>query len=150
MTSSEELLYEADQDSLLITFQVGEAHYGLETGCVQEVILVGAITRVYHAPDYVRGIINLRGKIVTVIDLKQKLYEIPTEITDASRVLIVESMKEYVGVLVDSIGDVLALQEKQIETRPANMRESMTRFVRGIFRSQGQVAAVLNLEALLA
>jgi purine-binding chemotaxis protein CheW len=144
-------LPEVDQGELLLTFQLGEAHYGLEAIRVQEVMLVGAITPVHHAPDYVRGIINLRGKIVTVIDLGIKLLDEEINIGEFSRILIADWMDEYVGLLVDRVGDVISPDRDLIEAQPANVAEEQGRFIQGVFRDGEQpVVAVIHLAELLA
>ncbi len=139
-----------EQGYLLLTFQSGDARYGLEAVRVQEVILVGAITPVHHAPEYVRGIINLRGKIVTVVDVGIKLMDQETALGDDSRILITDWKDEFVGLLVDRIGDVLTLERDQIEPQPANVGEDQSHFFQGVYRNSEQVVAVLDLEALLS
>lgn len=141
---------EIDQEHLLVTFFAGESAYGLDTTCVQEVVLVGAITRVHHAPAEVRGIINLRGKIITVIGLNEKLYDDETMIGEDSRILITDWADEYVGLLVDRIGDVMSMEPSQVETCPANMLEAQRRFAEGVYRGADGVVTILNLEKLLA
>jgi purine-binding chemotaxis protein CheW len=138
------------QDYLLVTFQVVESFFGLETSCVQEVILVSAITHVYHAPEDVRGIINLRGKIVTIIDLEKKLYGEDSQINEDSRILITPLKDEYVGILVTRIGEVVDLVPDQIEPNPPNVSEKIKQYIDGIYRSKECVIAILNLENLLA
>jgi purine-binding chemotaxis protein CheW len=146
----EQSLREVEQSFLLLTFQVGQAQYGLEAVRVQEVILVGSVTPVHHAPEYVRGIINLRGKIVTVVDLSTKLLDVETIPGENSRILITEWKDEYVGLLVDCIGDVLSLDRDQVETAPANVDEGQSHYIQGVYRDAGHVVAVLDLDALLS
>ncbi len=143
-------LPEQDQEHLLVTFSAGDGSYGLDTTCVQEVVLVGAITQVHHAPEDVRGIINLRGKIITVIGLNEKLSEAQTQIGADSRILITSWADEFVGLLVDNIGDVLSVEPDRIEACPVNMPERQRRFTQGVYRDKNRVVAILNLDMLLA
>jgi purine-binding chemotaxis protein CheW len=142
-------LPDSDQERLLVTFCAGESAYGLDATRVQEVVLVGVITAVYHAPPEVRGIINLRGKIITVIGLNEKLSNIETEIGANSRILITLWADEYVGLLVDCVGEVLTMESGQVEACPANMPDSLRRFVTGVYRNADGAVAILNLETLL-
>jgi purine-binding chemotaxis protein CheW len=143
-------LPDVDQEQLLVTFYGGESAYGMDAFSVQEVVLVGAITPVHHAPQEVRGIINLRGKIITVIDLNEKLRGIATQLSEDSRILITDWSSEYVGLLVDRVGEVLNLVSEQIEACPANLQESQRRYIEGVYRNENGTVAILNLERVLA
>lgn len=145
-----QIITDSDQESLLVTFRIGKSFYGLDTSCVQEVILVSAISRVYRAPEEVCGIINLRGKIVTVIDLGKKLSDETTQIDEDTRILITPWMDEFVGLLVSGIGDVINLDPYQVEPSPPNVSEQQTRYFVGIYRTNDQAIAVLNLKDLLS
>lgn len=140
-----------EAERLLATFQVGGAYYGLDTGRVQEVIMVGAHTRVHHAPEYVRGVINLRGKIVTVIDLRMKLCAVRSPITADSRILIVAWMGEQVGLLVESVEDVIPLDPERIEPKPSNVSASQERFLDSVYRVDAgeRLIGILILDELL-
>lgn len=141
---------EEGQSLLLATFQVRNAFYGLDTTSVQEVILVGESTRVHHAPQYVRGIINLRGKIVTVIDLGCKLNDQAIQVGEDSRIIIVSWMGEQIGLLVDGVADVVSLDPASIEATPANVGHLQTRFLEGVYPDMGRLIGILNLDAVLA
>jgi purine-binding chemotaxis protein CheW len=135
---------------LLVTFGLGGAWYGLEASQVQEVILVESNTVVYHAPAYVRGIINLRGKIVTVLDLEIKLgFESPPLGEDA-RILIVEWNHEQVGLLVEIVDEVITLDQEQVEPVPLNISEGLNRFLSGVYSGEGHLIGILDLDKVLA
>lgn len=141
---------EEEQNLLLVTFGLGGAWYGLEASQVQEVILVQDNTVVYHAPPYVRGIINLRGKIVTVLDTETKLG-LPTHPVGAdSRILIVPWKDEQVGLLVEVVAEVITLSKEQVEPVPLNISERLSYFLCGVCSSDNNLIGILDLEKVLA
>jgi purine-binding chemotaxis protein CheW len=139
-----------EQVFLLVTFSLGGAWYGLEASQVLEVILVGDNTVVYHAPTYVRGIINLRGKIVTVLDIENKLNLASHEVGEDSRILIVGWNQEQVGLLVEVVSEVITLRKDQIEPPPLNISETLSSYLSGVCHSENRLIGILDLEKVLA
>ena len=133
----------------LCSFQLADATFGLDTMLVQEIIKVPDITKVYLAPEDITGIINLRGKIVTIIDLAIKL-ELPTDavMTDR-RIIIVESQEEPFGLVVDKINDVIHIDGEELDAAPSNVRVAQSRFISGVFRDNEQLIAILNLDEVI-
>ncbi|MBN2810076.1 MAG: purine-binding chemotaxis protein CheW [Deltaproteobacteria bacterium] len=139
----------ADSTLQLCSFQLAEALFGLDTMLVQEIIKVPEITKVYQAPEEIIGIINLRGKIVTIIDLGVKL-ELPSTVESRNRrIIIVESGNEPFGLMVDRINDVIQIDGGKLGPAPANVRVSQGRFISSVFRDEDQLIAILNLEELV-
>ncbi len=139
----------AENTLQICSFQLAEALFGLDTMLVQEIIKVPEITKVYQAPTEIIGIINLRGKIVTIIDLAIKL-DLPTTVeTKNRRIIIVESDNEPFGLMVDYINDVIEIDGDELDAAPANVRISQGRFISGVFRNEDQLLAVLNLEEII-
>ena len=141
---------QSDQPALLATFFVRDALCGLNASSVQEVIRLGAITVAPHAPADVAGIINLRGRIVTVVDAGMKLGYGRTEAGQNTRVFIVEDHDEFLGLLVDRVGEVLEVESGTEEPMPANMRPAQARYFKGVNRVGGRVIALLNSGEMLA
>ena len=139
-----------EQNLLLVTFGLDGAWYGLAASQVQEVIQVTDNTVVYHAPPYVRGIINLRCKIVTVLNLETKLGLSEHPIGNDSRILIVHWNHEQVGLLVEVVAEVISLSEEQIETVPLNISEGLSRFLKGVCNSENRLIGILDLDKVLA
>jgi len=133
----------------LCSFQLADATFGLDTILVQEIIKVPDITKVYLAPEDITGIINLRGKIVTIIDLAIKL-DLPTEVemTDR-RIIIVESQDEPFGLVVDKINDVIHIDGEELDAAPSNVRVAQSRLISGVFRDNEQLIAILNLDEVI-
>lgn len=133
----------------LAIFQIGEMPCGLDTSWVREIIKNTQITRVHLAPDYVRGVINLRGEIATVIDLRKKFSMEPAENNGAMEIVVVRSNSENIGILVDSVRDVIWADEKDITPPPSNISGVTGIFFEGIFKMERELVAILNIEELL-
>lgn len=137
------------QTALLATFFVRDALCALNASAVQEVIRVNAVTPVRHAPEEVTGVINLRGKIVTLLDLGMILGFGKSVITRESRVFIIEDRNEFLGVLVDAVSEVIEVEPGQEDALPVNMPAAQARFFQGIRRAGGHVVALLNSREVL-
>ena len=134
---------------LLATFFVGNTLCALDASRVQEVLRVGSVTPVRHAPDQVAGVINLRGKIVTLLDLGMILGFGKSVVTRESRVFIVEDRLEFIGVLVDRVADVVEVELGRKEALPINIPAAQARFFQGVCRAGGRVIALLNSREVL-
>ncbi|MEW6439878.1 MAG: chemotaxis protein CheW [bacterium] len=134
---------------LVATFLLGESAFGIDTALVQEVVVAGELTAVHHAPSYVAGIRNLRGRIVTVIDLKVRLDLGCVAAGPEARILIVDWKGEPVGLLVDRVADTVALDTGALETAPPNLHGVQSRDLRGVFRGGGRLVALLDPAAVL-
>jgi purine-binding chemotaxis protein CheW len=141
---------QSSQPTLLATFFVRDALCGLNASSVQEVIRLGAITAAPHAPPDVAGIINLRGRIVTIVDAGMKLGYGPTAPGQDARIFIVEDHNEFLGLLVDRVGEVVEVENIASEPMPANMRPAQSRYFNGVNRVEGRVIALLNAGEMLA
>lgn len=133
----------------LATFYVGNALCGMDILKVQEINKILDLTAVPQAPEYVRGILNLRGQIVTVIDLGIKLGLSRIEIGPETRNIIVNSQNEYIGLLVDRIGDVERTSEEKIEAPPANIGGVKAVFFEGVYKKENSLIGILNVEKVL-
>ena len=134
----------------LATFYIGEALCGMDILNVQEINKLMDMTKVPQAPEYVTGILNLRGQIVTVIDLGKKLGLTSTELNDAARNIIVNSGSEYIGLLVSSISDVVAAQWDKVEDPPANIGGVQGAFFKGVFKTKDRLIGILDVNRVLA
>lgn len=135
--------------ALLATFHVREALYALDAAGVQEVIRVDSVTPVGHAPEAVAGVMNLRGKIVTLLDLGIVLGFGKSPVTADSRVFIVEDRNEFLGILVDKVGEVIESEPAHADSLPVNIPAAQARYFRGISRAGGRVIALLNPREVL-
>jgi purine-binding chemotaxis protein CheW len=140
---------EETTDGLLVTgFALGAANFGVDARLVQEVVKVGELTRVHAAPPDVIGIRNLRGRIVTVVDMATHLDLGSVNIGSESRLLIMEHQGESYGFLVDAVTEAIALDEEHIGTPPASMDSALRARLRGVWRETDRLTAILDPQAL--
>jgi purine-binding chemotaxis protein CheW len=139
----------AGQTTLLATFFVRDALCALDAAGVQEVIRLGPVTPVPHAPEEVLGIINLRGKIVTVVDLSLRLGFAKAVAGGDSRIFILEDRNEFIGLLVDRMDEVVEVERDQWQPPPANVNWGQARFFLGVCRARGRVITLLDAGQIL-
>jgi len=133
--------------ALVSVFSLGEAMFGIDALEVQEVVRLTSLTPVHQADETIGGIINLRGQIVTVIDLARRIGMPGGE---RRHILIVGWGGEYIGLLVDSVTDVVAAEMDDLEPSPANISAEQQKFFKGVCHAASRLVAVLNLDAVLA
>lgn len=139
-----------NQSVELATFYVGEALCGMDILNVQEINKLMDMTKVPQSPEYVTGILNLRGQIVTVIDLGKKLGLTSTNLSDASRNIIVNAENEYIGLLVSRISDVVEAKWDKVEEPPANIGGVQGAFFKGVFKTKDRLIGILDVTKVLA
>ena len=133
----------------LASFYVGEALCGMDILKVQEINKLIEMTRVPKAPEYVLGILNLRGEIVTIIDLGKKLGLKSTEITDKTRNIIVNSNGEHIGLMVEQISDVVQAKFEKIEAPPANIGGVQGKYFTGVLKTRDRLIGILDVGKVL-
>jgi len=133
-----------------MTFNIDSEEYGLEISSVKEIIEMVPITRVPDSPDYVEGIINLRGDIIGVLDVRKRFSKIPKPY-DAQTCIIVVEHEEYVlGLIVDSVNEVATIAESSIAAPPNAKLNHYNQYIRNIGRiNDNEVVLLLDLEKLL-
>lgn len=134
----------------LATFYVGDALCGMDILKVQEINKLMQMTKVPQAPDYVVGILNLRGQIVTIIDLGLKLGLGATDISQDPRNIIVNSSGGHVGLLVKKISDVVSADMGKQELAPANMRGIQGDYFTGVYKTDTNLIGILNVDKVLS
>jgi len=132
-----------------VTFYLDNEKYGINVMQVQEVLRVTEIAPVPGSPDYVLGIINLRGNVVTVIDTRKRFGLEPRELDDAARIVIVESNDQVVGIMVDSVAEVVDLRVSEVEPAPNVGTEDSSRFIQGVASQEGELLIIVDLNKLL-
>ena len=140
----------AGQSILLATFFLRDTLCALDATGVQEVIRLGPITQVRYAPEEVLGIVNLRGKIVTIVDLGVRLGFPRAVAGPDSRIFIVEDRNEFIGLLVDRVDEVVEVESSQWQATPANVNGRQARHFKGVCRTGGQVITWLDASQILA
>lgn len=139
-----------DAESLVLaTFYVRGSAYGIDLLKIQEINKLLLFTPVPGAPSYVRGILNLRGRIVTVIDLGYKLGLPETGVNTKSHNIIVRSGSEHIGLLVEQISEVIRIEIDDVEAPPANMNGIRGDFFHGVVKTDDRLIGILDIEKVL-
>lgn len=133
-----------------VTFRLGGETYGINVMQVQEVLRYSEIAPVPGAPHYVLGIINLRGNVVTVIDTRHRFGLEQGEITDNTRIVIIEADSHVVGILVDSVSEVVYLRQSEMETAPNVGNEESAKFIQGVCHKNNELLILVELDKLLS
>jgi len=133
-----------------VTFYLGDEKYGINVMQVQEVLRYSEIAPVPGAPNYVLGIINLRGNVVTVIDTRNRFGLPSKETDDASRVVIIETENHIIGILVDSVAEVVELKASEIETAPNVGNEDSSKYIQGVTSRENELLILVDLNKLLS
>ncbi|MFB9134838.1 chemotaxis protein CheW [Vibrio sp. AK197] len=149
--SEVEVRKDTSNDEVLqwVTFQLEEETYGINVMQVREVLRYTEIAPVPGAPDYVLGIINLRGNVVTVIDTRARFGLMEGEITDNTRIIVIESEHQVIGILVDSVAEVVYLRSSEIDTTPSVGTDESAKFIQGVSNRDGQLLILVDLNKLL-
>ena len=133
-----------------VTFQLEEETYGINVMQVREVLRYNDIASVPGAPDYVLGIINLRGNVVTVIDTRSRFGLMHGEITDNTRIIVIECDRQVIGILVDSVAEVVYLRSSEIDTTPSVGTDESAKFIQGVSNRDGKLLILVELNKLLS
>ena len=132
-----------------VTFILKDEIYGINVMQVQEVLRVTEIAPVPGAPPYVLGIINLRGNVVTVIDTRGRFGLPSAELDDSSRIIVIESEKQVVGILVDAVAEVVELRSNEIDAAPNVGNEESSRYILGVATRENSLLILVDLNKLL-
>lgn len=133
----------------LATFYVGKALCGIDILSIQEINKHFEVTTVPQAPEYVVGVLNLRGRIVTILDLGKKLGLSEIEKTKNSRNIIVHSQDEHIGLMVDAISDVVTVDTDRIEPAPSNIGGLKGKFFQGVMKTENALIGILDIQEVL-
>jgi purine-binding chemotaxis protein CheW len=133
-----------------LTFFLGEEEYGLEILKVQEIIGLMSITRVPRTPAYVRGVINLRGKVIPIVELRSKFRMEPVEDTEQTCIIVVQTQGVQFGVVVDRVSEVVDLDSGSIEDAPEFGTDIDTDFILGMGKTGSRVRILVDIDRVLS
>lgn len=152
MTESvmQEMLMEEEdtQKGKFLTFNIGTEFYGIEIKYVTEIIGIQAITEVPELPEYIRGIINLRGKIIPVMDVRLRFKKQPREYNDRTCVIVVDIKDVSIGLIVDSVAEVISISDSDI-VPPPDINKANNKYIKGIGKTGSDVKLLLDCDKLL-
>src|SRR5690242_9462395 len=133
----------------IVGFRIGREAFGVPIGLVHEIVRVPEITSVPDSPDFVQGVINLRGKIVSVVDLRRRFGEKEIQPHKKNRILVTEVGGKLVGLIVDSASEVLKIPEDDIELPPNVFEEGEHNYVNGVGKLHGRLIILVDLNKIL-
>ncbi len=139
----------ATDGSQYLTFTLGQEEYGLEILKVQEIKGYSAITPIPNTPRYVKGVMNLRGTIIPVVDLRSKFAMTETEYTQFTVVVVVTVGTKIMGLVVDAVSDVLNIPKSDIQETPDFGADVDARFISGMAKAGDKLVALLDIERVL-
>lgn len=141
-------LEEDTQKGRFLTFSIGNDSYGIEIQYVTEIIGIQAITEIPELPEYLKGIINLRGKIIPVMDIRLRFKKEPREYNDRTCIIVVDISNLSIGLIVDSVSEVLTIPEEEI-VDPPEMNKCSNRYIKKIGKYGNEVKLLLDCDKLL-
>lgn len=142
-------LEEDTQKNRFLTFSLGKESYGIDIKYVIEIIGIQSITKIPELPEYVKGIINLRGKIIPVLDVRLRFKKEPKEYNDRTCVIVVDIKEISIGLIVDSVAEVITISEEDMVEPPQMNKGLNNRYIRKIGKIGNEVKLLLDCEKLL-
>jgi purine-binding chemotaxis protein CheW len=138
-----------DKNIQVVGFRIGAETFGVPISIVREIVRVPAITAVPNAPDYIEGVINLRGKIISVIDLRKRFGETNIQPTKKNRIVVVDLNERSVGLLVNSASEVLKIPPSEIEAPHDLFQDGEVDYVTGVAKLKGRLVILLDLNKVI-
>jgi purine-binding chemotaxis protein CheW len=139
-----------DSTLQVVIYRLGNERYGVETSQVKEIIRVGEITSIPNAPDYVEGVINLRGQITTIINLRKRFGMEPKDVDNDTRIIVFDHNGSTVGMMVDTVTEVKYLSISDIEALPSTITaRSESKFLKGVGKLPDGLLILVDLNKIL-
>ncbi|MCC6124741.1 MAG: purine-binding chemotaxis protein CheW [Pirellulales bacterium] len=145
----ENALSETHGTMQLVSFQLDKELYGIEITKVREIILIAEITRIPQTPHYVKGLINLRSTVIPVIDLRSLFGLEQGEMTDESRIMVLQSAGKTIGIVVDAVSEVLRVKRDQIAPPPPTVAGLGREYLTGIVKLDKELLILLDIDKIL-
>jgi purine-binding chemotaxis protein CheW len=147
-TAREQTRSNRNDSMQLVSFKLSDETYGIEITKIREIILVGQITRVPETPHYIKGLINLRSSVIPVIDLRSRFSLSENELTQDSRIMVLNVGRRTIGIVVDSVNEVLRVSQEQISPAPPTVASLGNQYMTGLVRLEEQLLILLDVDRL--
>ena len=138
-----------EKDLQIVGFRIGNETYGVRISAVREIVRVPEITSVPNAPETIEGVINLRGKIIPVMDLRKRFGQADVQPDKKNRILVVELENKLLGLIVNSASEVLKIPPSEIESPGSMLAEGESTYVTGVGKLGGRLIILLDIAKLL-
>lgn len=138
-----------DKELQVVGFRIGRETFGLPISIVREIVRVPEITAVPNAPDYIEGVINLRGRIIPIVDLRKRFGQKSVEASTKNRIIVVEIGQRAFGLIVNSASEVLRIPPSEIEAPSNVFQEGELDFVTGVGKLKGRLVILLDVSKIL-
>jgi purine-binding chemotaxis protein CheW len=138
-----------DKDLQVVGFRIGRETFGLPIAMVREIVRVPEITSVPNAPEYIEGVINLRGRIIPVVDLRKRFGDKSAEASKKNRIVVVEMENRAIGLLVHAASEVLRIPPSEIEAPQNVFAEGEMSYITGVGKLKGRLVILLDLTRVL-
>jgi purine-binding chemotaxis protein CheW len=132
-----------------VSFTLNNEEYAVDILSVQEINRITEITKIPNSPDYVEGVVNLRGKVIPVINLRKKFGFEEKLIDDTSRIIIMDIQGITYGVIVDSVSEVLRVPSSTVEPTPPMSSEANSKFIKGLAKLDGRLIILIDIDNLI-
>ncbi len=140
---------EDTQKDKYLTFHLAKEDYGIEIRFVTEIIGIQTITKIPEMPDFIKGVINLRGKVIPVMDVRTRFKLSTREYDERTCIIVVDINDTTVGLVVDEVNEVMNIPESEVEPPPKTTGKKGSRFLQGIGKVENDVKIILNISQLL-
>ncbi|MHB8129600.1 MAG: chemotaxis protein CheW [Mobilitalea sp.] len=144
----QDLFEEDTQKGKFLTFSLGNESYGIEIQYVTEIVGLQPITEVPELPEYIKGIINLRGKIIPVMDVRVRFKKSHGEYNDRTCIVVIDILDISIGMIVDTVAEVLSIPENEI-VQPPDISKGGKKYIKGIGKTGSEVILILDCDKLL-
>lgn len=141
---------EATGTMQLVSFRLDQEEYGIEITKVQEIILMGEITRVPQTPNFIKGLINLRSTVIPIVDLRLRFGLKEEPATDDTRIMVVNVMGKTIGIIVDAVSEVLRISSEQIAPPPPTVAGLGREYLTGLVKFEKRLLIMLDIDRILA
>jgi purine-binding chemotaxis protein CheW len=144
--------YDEDEDTLegrILTFPIQDEEYGIEIRYVTDIVVIQKITEVPDMPSFVKGVINLRGRVIPVVDVRLRFGLPFREYDDHTCIIVINIDKIYVGLIVDTVSEVVRIPDENIDPPPALSKGKASRFIKGLGKIDDDVKIILDSQKLL-